>query len=264
MWHNKGSTAGGTHRSAVARGEYITLTESLAEQHPEAGIVCHRPRVRRHRPSDCAGLPNLDRHDLVVPPRPSAGPWWLSHAVEPHRCRTATPAERRVVAFGGASPDSMTLVIATTSKDVTNYQGVNGYGVHIQSASAAASGIYGQLSTAQVRPLKGCWITLAARPRVPAVKPGTRSVKSLHDNVQAEIRSRSMQSAPVDGFVWLVVFEEGIYGGSAANGTAIVTIDGMCLLHGVLPRRAMWGSVAEPVGPVPLGFRGYRLGHVAR
>lgn len=291
MGHNEGSSAGGTTPS-LWRGQYLALTESLAEAHPLAGIVCflQNPEtdntdqsVRARVYEDIASqrgygvISALDAF-LAVPdwaatmmgdsvhPNLVGYQFWADTVLSQVTfARTARGGGSVIpsaliltgkqllsngdfAAFASATPDGFTGVNATISKDVTNYESPNGYSMRLQAASAAVSRVYGQLTTAQARALRGQWITLAVRLRVPSGALTTVGRISLHDGVQAEVRSRAMQSIPVNGFVWRVVsmkvsatatfVQASVYGDSSANGSADVSVDGMYLIRGTLPGRA--------------------------
>jgi lysophospholipase L1-like esterase len=61
-----------------------------------------------------------------------------------------------------------TATSCTPSKDVTNYEGPNGWAVRLQSAAAATSYIEQAITGNALRPLLGQWVTLAAVGYIPS------------------------------------------------------------------------------------------------
>lgn len=162
-------------------------------------------------------------------------------------------------AFSGAAPDGFTLVGCTASKDTRAgyFESPNGYSVRIQATGAAQSYIRGDLSVA---PNKGKWVTVAVRMRIPAGAGGTSGRISLTDGV-SNITSSSSLSSARDGFHWKVLtikvattaayLRVLVYGDSAANASADISIDRIDVVEGVLPKKGSQGAVgpAGPVGP---------------
>lgn len=162
-------------------------------------------------------------------------------------------------AFSGAAPDGFTLVGATASKDTRGgyFESKNGYALRLQATGASQSYIRGDVPYAH---LKGKWITLSVRMRVPAGAAGTSGRISISDGVSSATSSAALAHAR-DGFHWkILTFKVGsapaylrpiVYGDSAANASADVTIDRIDVVEGVLPRRGSQGAVGSqgPTGP---------------
>ena len=130
----------------------------------------------------------------------------------------------------------------TVSKDVTNYESPNGYGVQIQAAGSVNGYLQQSLTTKR---FAGKWVTLLARVYVGTGQPGNAGVIGLYDGVVSSSTSRSRLSTFSQGaFRWvtwqlkvdatattLVVFLNGDAG--AQNGVA--TFDRVSLRIGRWP-----------------------------
>ncbi len=159
-------------------------------------------------------------------------------------------------AFGGAVPDGFVVSGAAVSKDTRAgyFESPNGYALRLQATGAAQSLIRGDISVA---PLRGKWVTLAVKMRVPAGAGGSRGRISLTDGV-TNVTSSSALSHARDGFHWKILtikvadnaayLRAIVYGDTAASAAADITIDVMSVVEGVLPRLASQGTPG-PAGP---------------
>lgn len=227
------------------------------------------------------GIHQTDSTDVQVGPWGNGNAIWLA-AVMQHMTfdvlaggpRAQTPSTLTTsdvqhcpngsfVAFAGALPDNWTASGATASKDVRvgYFESVNGYAVRIQATGAAASYLYQFVPG--IESLRGKWVTVSMRVRVPSASYGGSKLPGrvgIYDGVT--VMTATAVDA-VDGFMWrsasmrvsttAAYLRVYLYADTSANATADVTVDSVHLVLGQLPRLGAEGAVGPTGATGPAG-----------
>jgi hypothetical protein len=139
-----------------------------------------------------------------------------------------------------ASPptlDSWTATAVDLVKDLDHFDGPNGYAVRMRATAASGSLIYQPLSAAQVRTLRGTWLTVAARIYV---RGSAGSNTAGRAGIQTNVASITTPSIlRTDGWHWSVASQlidpaaifiyANVFGDAAApynDGDTAVALDG--------------------------------------
>jgi len=173
-----------------------------------------------------------------------------------------------LAAWSGSAPDAWTLFGSTASKDTRAgyFESTNGYAARLQATGAAQSGMRKDITS--FASLKGKWVTLAVRMRIPGGAGGTAGRIAVADGV-ATVTSSSALSHARDGFHWkFLPFKVSataaylrfyVYADTGTNASADVTIDSVHVVSGALPRIATEGVAGAPgpAGPDDLSDLGH-------
>lgn len=137
---------------------------------------------------------------------------------------------------------SWTANNATLSKDVTHFEGPNGYSVNLVAASAAASSMDQNFNLPQV---KGHWVTAALRVWIPTGQTNTAGRIALQCGDGADVTSIGNLSGR-DGWQWVIISKRisptatfarvRVSGDTAASAGANISIDRVVAVLGQLPR----------------------------
>jgi hypothetical protein len=143
---------------------------------------------------------------------------------------------------------SWTATNATLSKDASNYEGPNGYSVRAVAASAAIAHFEQSITGAAARALRGEWVTLAARLRVPSganANVGRVHMRTTGGATNPSVNSNALAQGQGD-FKWVtstirVPKDAGtvvarIYAENGVTGTGDISVDRAILAKGLLPR----------------------------
>lgn len=146
--------------------------------------------------------------------------------------------------FDGPAPDDWVNTGATLSKDTTNFE-TGAYGLRMQSAGAAAAYVQQNIPVPLRNAIRGSWITVAARVKLPATATGTQYRIGLAISGGTSVTTIS-QPFGLNGWRWMcasgfvpdAVTNVGVtlYADSGTTGTADWTVDRVCLVRGDMPR----------------------------
>lgn len=162
----------------------------------------------------------------------------------------ATPGDQLIKNGDFASLDAVTFAPtnwsvtgATFSKDTTNYESPNGYALRIQSAGASPA--YIVQTTLPARLLRGQWLTVAARVRLPAGYASSHGRVAIYDGTLTQSKDE-VSSRGAGGFRWILVsarisptattVRAYIYADTGSTGTGDVVVDRIVATRGPIPR----------------------------
>lgn len=148
--------------------------------------------------------------------------------------------------FAGATPSGWTNNGATVSKETGagNFEAKHGYSVKVAPAGAAPGSISQAIGIPQTEALRGQWVTLAARVKIPNAVSGAGRISLSGAGTGLNSDVTSVQT--IGGFTWIVLttfvafnapnITVFLHGEVGSTGGGIAYFDRAILCRGMFPR----------------------------